>query len=149
MNPSQNSDLSSVMGRSRGLCWRSRSALGAYVGRLGPLSGPMLAVLGRSWAYVDDLGRSRGPCWRSWAALGAYVGGLGSGSGPKSAVLDCSRGLSWRSWPLLGPMLAILGRDQAEKRPKPRKVAQNPSGSRIRKRSRSAFGVYVGHLGPL
>ena len=28
------------------LCWRSWAALGAYVGGLGPLLGPMLAVLG-------------------------------------------------------------------------------------------------------
>ena len=59
----------SIDGRSRssrGLRWRSWTALGAYVGSLG-----------RSW----------GLCWRSWAALRAYVGGLGSGSGPKLAVL--------------------------------------------------------------
>ena len=49
-----------VLGRSSGLCGRSRAALGAYVGGLGqlleswasaggpgPLLGPMLAVLGR------------------------------------------------------------------------------------------------------
>ena len=46
----------------------SWAALGAYVGDLGLLLEPMLAVLGRSW----------GLCWRSWAALGAYVGGLGA-----------------------------------------------------------------------
>ena len=51
---------------SRGLCWRSLAALGAYVGCLGPLLGL---------------------CWKSWAALRAYVGGLGSGSRPKLAVL--------------------------------------------------------------
>ena len=95
-----------------------REGLGAYVGGLGPLLGPMLAVLGRSW----------GLCWRSWAALGAHVGGLGSGSGPKLAVL--------------GPMLAVLG----EKWPKPErggdlasgsepKSGPNPSGSVIRKGS--------------
>ena len=33
---------------SRGLRWRSWTALGAYVGSLGPLLGPMLAVLGCS-----------------------------------------------------------------------------------------------------
>ena len=38
-----------VLGRSYGLCWRSWAALGAYVGGLGPLLGPMLAVLDRSW----------------------------------------------------------------------------------------------------
>ena len=40
------------LGRSRGLCWRSCAALGVYVGGLGPLLGPMLAVLGRSWAAL-------------------------------------------------------------------------------------------------
>ena len=34
--------------RSWGLCWRSWAALGPYVGGLGPLLGPMLAVLGCS-----------------------------------------------------------------------------------------------------
>ena len=48
-----------VWGRS----WSLWAALGAYVGGLGPLLGPMLAVLGRSW----------GPCWRSWAVLGRNV----------------------------------------------------------------------------
>ena len=62
-------------------------ALGAYVGGLGPLLEPMLAVLGRSW----DLS------WRSWAALWASVGGLGPSVGG------------------LGPMLAVLGGPGAEK----------------------------------
>ena len=89
-----------VLGRSWGLCGRSWAALGAYVGGIEPLLGPMFAILGRSWglcwrswaalcASVGRLGRSPGLCWRSWAALGAFVGGLG---------------------PLLGPMLAVLGR---------------------------------------
>ena len=72
----------SIDGRSRssrGLCWRSWTALGAYVGGLGPRLGPMLVVLGRPW----------GLCCRFWAALSAYVGGLGSGSGPKLAVWAC------------------------------------------------------------
>ena len=88
-----------VLGRSWGLCVRSRAALGAYVGGLGALVGPMLAILslyGRSWAalgasvgglgctwlalgaYVGNLGPLLGLYWRSWVALGAYVGGLGS-----------------------------------------------------------------------
>ena len=50
-----------------GSSWRSWAALGPYVGGLGLLLGPMLAVLGCSW----------GLCWRSWAALRAYVGGPG------------------------------------------------------------------------
>ena len=61
-----------------------REALGAYVGGLGPLLGPMLAVLGRSWVL----------CWLSWAALKAHVGGLGSRSGPMWAVLGADQGLS-------------------------------------------------------
>ena len=85
-----------------------REALAAYVGGLGPLFGPMLAVLGRSW----------GLCWRSWAALKAYVGGLGSRSGPMWAVLGTDQGLSWRSWPVLGPKWSVLGADQAGKWPK-------------------------------
>ena len=52
-------------------------ALGAYVGGLGPLLGPLLAVLDGSW----------GVCWRSWAALGAYVDGLGRLLGRMLAVL--------------------------------------------------------------
>ena len=64
-----------VMRRSRGLCWRSWSALGAYVGRLGPLVGPIWAVLG---------------------GLGAYVGGLGTLLGPMLAVLGAL-------WPKCGP----------------------------------------------
>ena len=106
--------------RSWGLCWRSWAAccffdiflrhfrwmvdrevaLGDYVGGLGPLLDPMLAVLGRSW----------GLCWRSWAALKAYVGGLGSRSGPMWAVLGADQGLSWRSWPVLGPKRSVLER---------------------------------------
>ena len=53
------------------------AALGAFVGGLVPLLGPMLAVLGRSW----DL------CWRSWAAFGAYVGGLGPKNAKNMATL--------------------------------------------------------------
>ena len=44
-----------VLSRSWGLCLLSWAALGAYVGGLGPLLEPMLAVLGRSWSV----------CWRS------------------------------------------------------------------------------------
>ena len=83
-----------------GLRVRSWAAFGTYVGGLGALLGPMLAVVGRSWALMGGLEPLLGPlcpvlgcswslCWRSWAALGTYVGGLG---------------------PLLGPMLAVFGR---------------------------------------
>ena len=68
-----------------------REALGAYVGGLGPLLEPMLAVLGRSCALCR---RSWGLCWRSWAALGAYVGGLGAYvGGPGRSWALCGR--SW------------------------------------------------------
>ena len=82
------------------LCVRSRAALETYVGGLGPLLGPMLAVLGHSWALR----------WRSWIALRAYVGGLGPLLGPMLAVLGRSWALCWRSWAALGVMLAVLGR---------------------------------------
>ena len=64
-------------GRSRGLCVRSWAARGAYVGGLGAVLGPMLAILsmyGPSWAA---LGASVGGLGCTWAALGAYVGNLG------------------------------------------------------------------------
>ena len=89
-----------------------REGLGAYVGGLGPLLGPMLAVLGRSW----------GLCWRSWAALRAYVGGLGSGSGPKLAVLGPKRSVLEAIRAKSGPNPsgnAIRQSDQGEKWPKP------------------------------
>ena len=50
-----------VLARSWALCWRSWAALGAYVGGLGLLLGPMLTVLGRF----------RGLSWRSWAKSGS------------------------------------------------------------------------------
>ena len=88
--------LWAVLGRSRGLCGRSWTALGAGVGGLGPLSGL---------------------CGRSWAALGASVDGLGLLSGPLAAVLGRSQGLCGRSWAVSGPLWAVLARDQAEKWP--------------------------------
>ena len=39
-----------------GLRLRSWAALETYAGDLGVLLGPMLAVLGRSWAYMGGLG---------------------------------------------------------------------------------------------
>ena len=107
------------LGRSRGLCSRSCAALEAYVGGLGPLlrplwavlgcswgppgrswplSGPLLAVLCRSWptlgTSVGDLGLLLRPAWAVLAALGAFVGGLVPLLGPMLAVLGCSWGLS-------------------------------------------------------
>ena len=78
-----------VLVRSWGPCEKSWEIRGAYVGGLGQLLGPMLAV--------------QGP-------LGTYVGGLGSLLGPMLAVLGCSWDLCWRSWALLGRMLAVLDR---------------------------------------
>ena len=48
-------------------CGRSSHDLLVLCGWSWPLSGPLLAVLCRSW----------GLCWRSWAALGTFVGGPG------------------------------------------------------------------------
>ena len=49
--------MCAVLGRSRGLCGQSWAALGASVGCLGPLSGPMWAVLAAIGAYVGSLGK--------------------------------------------------------------------------------------------
>ena len=124
-----------VLDCSKGLCGRSwavlvpllgvlgrlGSALGCYVGGLGPLLGFMLAVLGRSW----DL------CWRSWWLLGPLLAVLSrlallkvevhdhlenvliSRAGVRSAawraVLSRSWGLCWRSWGALGAYVGDLG----------------------------------------
>ena len=45
-----------VLGRSWGLCVRSWVALGAYVGGLGAVLGPMLAILSRSCASTGGSG---------------------------------------------------------------------------------------------
>ena len=91
---------------------QSGAALGAYLGGLGPLLEPVLAVLGRSWVL----------CWRSWAALGAYLRDLGAsvgGLGPLLGSMLAVLGLCWRSWGALG-----------------RKVAQTPAGTGVPKESR-------------
>ena len=84
----------------KGLCGWSWAALAAYVCGLGPLLGPLRAVLGRSW----------GLCWRSWGALGAYVIDLGPLLGPMLAVLGRSWSLCWPSWGVLGPKWPVLSR---------------------------------------
>ena len=83
-----------VLGRSWDLCWQSWAALGPYVGGLGAVLGPMLAVLG---------------------CLGAYVGGLGPLLGPMLGVLGRSWGLRRRSW---DGIMAKSG-PKPEKWPKP------------------------------
>ena len=50
-----------VSGRSWDLCVRSWAALGAYVGTPGTVSGPILGVLGRSWASTGGPGPLSGP----------------------------------------------------------------------------------------
>ena len=90
----------------------------------GPLLGPMLAVWGRSWAYVGDLELVLGLYGRSWVVLRASIGGLGctwAALGAYVGDLGPLLGLYWRSWPALGaavcdpgpllePMLAALDR---------------------------------------
>ena len=66
-----------ILGRSRGLCVRSRAALGACVGYLGTNVGDLGQLLdldGRFWAALRA---SIGGLGCTWAALGAYVGDLG------------------------------------------------------------------------
>ena len=148
------------LGRSRGRCRRSCATLGAYVrglgpllgllwavlgcswglrGRSWPLSGPLLAVLCRSWptlgTSVGDLGLLLRPAWAVLAALGAFVGGLVPLLGPMLAVLGRSWDLCWRSWAVLGRKVALAraGR-RSGKRARP-KSGPNPSGSVIRKGS--------------
>ena len=50
-----------VLGRSWALCWRSWAALGAYVGGLGPLLGPKLAVLGPKSSVLEAIRAKSGP----------------------------------------------------------------------------------------
>ena len=52
-----------VLSRSWGLSWRSWAALGAYVGSLGSLSAPKLAVLSGLGAEVVGLGSDQGEKW--------------------------------------------------------------------------------------
>ena len=99
------------LGRSGGLCWRSCAALGAYVGDLGPLLGPMLAVLGGLGAYVGGLGPLVEPMLAVLEHLGAEVVGLGAKSGP-------------------GPSgKAIWQGDQAGKWPKPEREGRSGEGT--------------------
>ena len=108
---------------SRGLRWRSWTALGSYVG--GP--GLLLRPGGRSWeqirAHVGGLGSGSGPKLPVLACLGAKVVGLGSGSGPKLTVLAC-----------LGAKAVGLGRGSG------RKVALARAGKRSGQEIRSKSG---------
>ena len=134
----------------KGLCGRCWAALGAYVGGLGSLLGPLRAVLGRSWlkfacigsgsgpklaalgAYVSGLRSRSGPSWAEpkLAALGVYVGGLGRRSGPKLAVLGPKQSVLEAIRAKSGPNPsgnAICHSDQDEKWPKPERE-RDPCG---------------------
>ena len=117
------------------LCGRSCAALGASVCGPGPLSGPLCAILVRSWVSTRGLGsplrslyavlgRSWSLCWRSWGGLGCYVGDLRLHLGTmwlknakematlKMNLLSSGRaicGLRGGLRPLLGPLLEVLG----------------------------------------
>ena len=52
-----------VSGRSWDLRWRSWAALGAFLGDLGQLLGPMLAILGCLGAFVGGPGPSGAEKW--------------------------------------------------------------------------------------
>ena len=132
--------------------WEVLGCLGASVDNLGPLSRPMLAVLGCSW----------GLCWRSWAALGAYVGGLGlllGLCGPSGSLLGPILGILGRSWdllgayvggpgPLLGPLLAVLSR-LGPKNVEEHGKLENVLISRTGARSAASGGRLEPLLGPI
>ena len=105
------------------------------MGGRGSLLGPVLAVVGCSWASAGCPRSLLGPIWskntknmatlnmcsffkrecdlrprgRSCAALGPSVGGLGPLLGPTLALLGRSWGLCWRPWGVLGPKRSVLG----------------------------------------
>jgi hypothetical protein len=85
------------LGSLLGLVCLSRwpeAALGASLGDLGPLLGPMLAALGRSWSL----------CKRSWVALGASVAISGSFT---HISWKCPRNVLDMSWNVTGQFLQI------------------------------------------
>ena len=113
----------------------------AYVDGLGPLLGPKLAVLGRSWSLY---GRSRArKCEEHGYLENMLISRAGARSAAWGSVLSCSWGLCCRSWaalgtyvgglgPLLGPMWAVLGRSWS-----------------LCWQSWVALGAYVGDLRPV
>ena len=80
--------LGVVLGCSYGLCWRSWAALGVYVGGFGPLLGPKLAVLGRSWGLRrrswDGITAKSGPNPEKWPKPERELGPKG-GREPEAA----------------------------------------------------------------
>ena len=125
-------------------CGRSSHDLLVLCGWSWPLSGPLLAVLCRSWSLcwrswptlgtsVGGLGLLLGPAWAVLAALGAFVGGLVPLLGPMLAVLGRSWVPCWRSWAVLGRKVALAReRRRSGKRSKP-KSGPNPSGKAIQR----------------
>ena len=111
------------------LCLRLLAVLGAYVGSLHAVLGPMLGVLRRPW----------GPCWRSWAALGPMLAVFGR----LKAESGNSWGLCWRSWAVLMPKVAQTqpGRRSgkriwAKKWPKPKREQVRIRTGRTRRTGR-------------
>ncbi len=92
--------LCAVLGRSWGLCWRSRGGLGTYVGDLGPPR-----ALGRSWAALGTL---LGALGLLWAALGSLLAALGLLLAALGRILAALGPLLAGLGPLLEPMLAVL-----------------------------------------
>ena len=123
-------------------CGRSSHDLLVLCGWSWPLSGPLLAVLCRSWptlgTSVGDLVPLLGPMLAVLAALGDFVGGLVPLLGPMLAVLGRSWDLCWRSWAVLGRKVALAraGRRSgkriwAEKWPKPKREDLSGDGDRL------------------
>ena len=88
---------------------RIRTEIGPSLSGLGPLLGPLLAVLGRREAFagspgalVQDLGSPWGLGSGSWPALGPWF-----------RILARPWGLGSGSWPVLGPWFRILARGNA------------------------------------
>ena len=138
------------LGPLLGLYWRSwavlvaaacspESLLEPHVGGLGPLLGPIVAVLGRSWALCGRSGAEK--CEEHGCLENVFISRAGVRSAASGVVFGCSCGLCSRSWAalsvyvvglglLLGPMFSILGPLLSQERPKnaPRAPQQRPSG---------------------
>ena len=61
--------MSTVLGCSWGLCWRSWAALGAYVRDLGAFVGGLVRLLGLMLVVLAALGAYVGGPGRSWAEM--------------------------------------------------------------------------------
>ena len=105
-----------LLGRSQGLCgcsWavleslfvvlgRLGSALGCYVGDLGLLLGPMLAVLAARWPLWAVLGRLGLKKVEEYRYLeNVLISQAGARSAAWGVILSRSWGLCWLSWATL------------------------------------------------